>query len=78
MKLTNKEQKLLWLDRHLRRHPSKSHTVGDYCRILHTTAITLLGKTEPSLKIKCEERNKQAICKRLKISEADLEELLKG
>lgn len=56
LKLTKKEQKLLWLDRHNRKRHKCSLTVGDYCRILHTTVVTLLGKTQPSLRAKIEQR----------------------
>ncbi|URZ15316.1 hypothetical protein [Clostridium felsineum] len=52
MNLTKKEQKLLWLDRYNRKHCNCRLKVGDYCRILHTTAHTLLGKTQVSLREK--------------------------
>lgn len=61
MKLTKKEQKLLWLDRHNRKRCNCELTVGDYCRILHTTVYTLIDKTEPSLKAKIEARINEVI-----------------
>ncbi|MBV4450563.1 hypothetical protein KM792_13005 [Clostridium tyrobutyricum] len=61
MKLTKKEQKLLWLDRYNRKHCSCSLTVGDYCRILHTTVFTLLSKTQPTLECKIKSRIKKVL-----------------
>lgn len=60
MKLTKKEQKLLWLNRHNRKH-NLSLTVGDYCRILHTTVLTLISKTGPSLEEKINQRIDEVI-----------------
>lgn len=61
MKLTKKEQKLLWLDRHNRKRCNCSLKVGDYCRILHTTVYTLLVKTQPSLQQKIQNRINEVI-----------------
>ncbi|MCR1933539.1 hypothetical protein NSA27_02325 [Clostridium tepidum] len=60
MKLTKKEQKLLWLKRHAKKH-NLDLTVGDYCRILHTTVLTLIGKTAPNLEEKIQNRINQVI-----------------
>lgn len=59
--LTKKEQKLLWLDRHNRKHCNCRLTVGDYCRILHTTVFTLIAKTQPSLRQKINTRINELI-----------------
>jgi len=58
MKLTKKEQKLLWLRRYQRKH-KLDLTTGDYCRILHTTVFTLINKTVPGLDAKITERVKE-------------------
>lgn len=61
MKLTRKEQKLMWLDRHNRKHNNCHLTVGDYCRILHTTVFTLISKTQPNLEDKIQNRVDEVI-----------------
>jgi hypothetical protein len=63
MKLIKEEQKLLWLDRHNCKH-DLGLTVGDYCRILKTTAITLIGKTSPNLEEKIQDRINEVVNER--------------
>ena len=58
MKLTKKEQKLLWLRRYQRKH-KLNLTIGDYCRILHTRVFTLINKTVPGLDAKIAEKIKK-------------------
>lgn len=51
MRLTKKEQRLKdYLEKC--KKEGIEPTIGDVCRDLHTTPITLLGKTLPSLKAK--------------------------
>lgn len=66
LKLTKKEQQLLWLNRYCRKR-NLYLTIGDYCRILNTTAITLISKTAPGLNAKIENRINEIIEKEFSI-----------
>ncbi|WP_291580040.1 hypothetical protein [Clostridium sp. UBA6640] len=58
MKLTKKEQKLLWLRRYQRKH-KLDLTIDDYCRILYTIVFTLANKAVSELDAKIAENIKR-------------------